>query len=121
MNTKNIVSVLALGIGSLASAGAYAHAKIEVAEPKANSELAAAPKVISLQFNERLEPAFSKIELFDGKDATIKLPKAAVDQTDPKKMTAQLPSLRAGQYLVRWTAMTHDGHKVKGDYRFKVK
>lgn len=121
MNIKHILSALALTIGSLAGTAAHAHARIEAADPKANSELAASPKVISLQFNESLEAAFSKIELLDAKNVAIKIPKAAVDKTDPKKMSAQLPVLRSGQYIVRWSAMTHDGHKVKGDYRFKVK
>lgn len=121
MNTKNIVLSGVLAIGSLAAATAHAHAKIETAEPKPSSELMTAPKEISLHFNEQLEPAFSKIEVFDAKNVALKLPKAAVDKQDPKTMSTQLPLLRSGQYLVRWSTMTHDGHKAKGDYRFKVK
>ena len=121
MSTKFLFTAMALAIGSLGATGAWAHAKIDTAEPAANSELAIAPKVIKLHFNEKLEPAFSKIELLDAKNLAIKLPKAAVDQADPKTMSAQLPVLNSGQYLVRWSTMTHDGHKAKGDYRFKVK
>ncbi|UUZ48537.1 copper homeostasis periplasmic binding protein CopC [Massilia sp. B-10] len=121
MHTKNTFLSLMIAIGSLAANAAQAHAKIEAAEPKADSELAAAPKEISLHFNEKLEPAFSKIALLDAKNAAIALPKAAIDKTDGKTMSAPLPALSTGQYLVRWSAMTHDGHKVKGEYRFKVK
>ena len=121
MTTKSLLLVLCLAIGSLSASWAQAHAKIASAEPKADSALSAAPKKIKLQFNETLEPAFSRIELLDAKNAAIPLPKAVVDKADARTMSAQLPELPAGQYLVRWTTMTRDGHKVKGEYRFKVR
>ena len=121
MLSKNTLAAVAVFVGSLAATAAQAHAKMEAAEPKADSELAASPKEINLHFNEKLEPAFSKIALLDGKNAAITLPKIAIDKKDSKSMSAQLPMLKAGQYLVRWSTMTHDGHKAKGEYRFKVK
>ena len=121
MTTKNYLAMLALVTGSLTGTLAQAHAKIEAAEPKADSALTAAPKEIRLHFNEALEPAFSKIELLDSKNVAVKLPKRTVDKADNKVMSAPLPALKAGQYLVRWSAMTHDGHKTKGDYRFQLK
>lgn len=121
MNTRTLTLPLALAIASLAAPLAHAHAKIDAAEPKAGSELASAPKEIILHFNEKLEPAFSKIELFDAGNAPVKLPKALLAKADPKTMATPLPPLPAGQYQVRWTAMARDGHKVKGEYRFKVK
>ena len=121
MITKHGVFALGLAIGSLAASAAHAHVKIDVAEPKANSELSVAPKAISLHFNETLEPAFSKIVLLDAKNATIKLPKAVLDQANAKILSTQLPVLRTGQYLVRWSTMSRDGHKVKGEYRFSVR
>lgn len=36
-------------------------------------------------------------------------------------MTAALPPLSAGAYRIRWSAMTHDGHKTKGEVTFKVR
>ena len=36
-------------------------------------------------------------------------------------MFAPVPGLAPGPYQVGWTAMTHDGHKVKGQYAFSVK
>lgn len=106
---------------ALATPLAQAHAKIDSAEPKAGSELASAPKQIVLHFNEKLEPAFIKIELFDAGNAAVKLPKAVLATSDRATMSTPLPPLPAGQYQVRWSAMARDGHKVKGEYRFKVK
>ncbi|WP_426212104.1 copper resistance CopC family protein [Massilia sp. TWP1-3-3] len=121
MISKNIVVAVAVFGGSLAATAAQAHAKIEAAEPRADSELAAAPKEITLHFNEKLEPAFSKIALLDARNVAISLPRIAIDKNDAKSMSAQLPLLKSGPYLVRWSTMTHDGHKAKGEYRFKVK
>ncbi|MFC0132966.1 copper resistance protein CopC [Massilia eurypsychrophila] len=121
MTTKKLVLVLSLAIGSLVTSWSHAHTKVETAEPKADSELNEPPKEIRLHFSDTLEPAFTKIVLLDAKNVTIKLPKAVVDKADAKTVSAQLPVLRAGQYLVRWSTMTRDSHKVKGEYRFNVK
>ena len=87
----------------------------------ADSELTQPPKEIRLHFSDKLEPAFTKIVLLDAKNVAVKLPKAVVDKADGKTVSTQLPVLRAGQYLVRWSTMTRDSHKVKGEFRFKVK
>lgn len=121
MTAKNFVFVLTLAIGSLTASWAHAHAKVETAEPKADSELSQPPKEIRLHFSDTLEPAFTKIALLDAKNVAIKLPKAVVDKADGKTVSAQLPVLGSGQYLVRWSTMTRDSHKVRGEYRFKVK
>ena len=121
MTTKIFVLILSVAIGSVATGWAQAHAKVETAEPKADSELSHPPKEIRLHFSDTLEPAFTKIVLLDAKNVVVKLPKAVVDKADSKTVSAQLPVLRAGQYLVRWSTMTRDSHKVKGEYRFKVK
>lgn len=104
-----------------ASAAAQAHAKLESSQPKANSESAGAPAEIRLRFNEPLEAAFSKIALVDARQAAVVLPATALDKADPKVMFAAVPALKPGQYEVRWSAMTHDGHKVKGHYAFSVR
>lgn len=121
MNKKNIIAAIMLVAAGAAASVAQAHAKIASVEPKADSELQSPPKEIRLHFNEALEGAFSKIELVDAKEAAVKLPKTAIDKSDPKVMFAAVPALPPGQYSVRWSTMTHDGHKAKGRYSFKVK
>ena len=100
---------------------AQAHARIESAQPKADSVQQGAPKEIRLHFNEALEPAFSKIELVDASEAAVALPKSGFDKADRKVMFTAVPALKPGQYSVHWSAMTRDGHKVKGRYSFQVK
>lgn len=118
---KNLLAAFTLVAAGVVASAAHAHARIEASQPKADSELQAAPKEIRLRFNEALEPAFSKIELLDAKGAALPLPKIALDKSDPKVMFAAVPPLRPGQYEVRWSVMSHDGHKSKGQFAFHIK
>lgn len=106
---------------AIAAGAAQAHAKLEASEPEASSTLDTAPKALRLQFNEALEPAFSKIMLRDGADHEVALPKAEVDKANPKTMAVGLPALGPGQYRVQWSTVTHDGHKTKGEFSFRVR
>lgn len=111
--------LLLAGVLLSATAFAFAHAKLQAAEPKADSVLAAAPKTIHLAFNTALEPAFSKIELADPQDVAVILPKTTVGADN--SMSAEVPPIKPGEYHVKWSTMTRDGHKVKGEYKFSVK
>jgi methionine-rich copper-binding protein CopC len=121
MNIKPLLAVGVLAIASAVTSAAYAHAKLEASEPKADSVVEQAPKEVRLQFNEPLELPFSKIKLLDQKDVAIEPAKIDLDKANPKAMIATLPPLPAGAYRVQWTTMTRDGHKVKGEFGFKVK
>lgn len=111
-----IAATLAVAAGTV-----QAHARLEASEPKASSTLDSAPKVLRLQFNETLEPAFSKVTLRDAANRDIALPKAAPDKTHTKQMSVSLPPLASGSYRVLWSTVTHDGHKTKGEFTFRVK
>ena len=121
MPIKPLLSGAALILAAAFSTGARAHAKLEVAEPKAGSTVSPSPKEIRLQFNETLEAPFSKIKLADAHDAVIEPSAVAVDKDNPRLLVASMPALPAGAYRVQWSAMTRDGHKVKGEYAFNVK
>jgi methionine-rich copper-binding protein CopC len=121
MKIKPLLVVGVLAIASAATSTAYAHAKLEASEPKADSVATAAPKEVRLQFNETLELPFRKIKLLDEKNVAIEPSAIRLDKANPKAMIATLPPLPAGAYRVQWTTMTRDGHKVKGEFGFKVK
>ncbi len=112
---------IAAGLLNLVAASAFAHGKLAQATPASNAEATTAPKEVRLQFNEPLEAAFSTITVTPaGKSDTLG-DKATVDAADPKALVLALPALASGEYKVRWSVMTRDGHKTKGDYSFKVK
>lgn len=104
---------------ALAAGTAFAHAKLESSEPRAGSTVAAAPAALRLSFNEPLEAPFSKISLAGGA-GPVALPKAKVDKADPKVLAVPLPALAPGQYTVQWSTVTRDGHKVRGEFGFRV-
>jgi hypothetical protein len=120
MSIKYFLSASTLVLASSVTAPAFAHAKLQSSDPQAGSTLASAPRQIRLKFNEALEPAFSKIELTGPHDSGIPVA-AAVDRSDATVMTAALPPLSAGAYRIRWSTMTHDGHKTKGEVTFTVR
>jgi methionine-rich copper-binding protein CopC len=89
--------------------------------PGAGSNLASAPKEIRLQFSDNVELPFSKIKLLNANDAPIEASAIALDKGNPRALVATLPALTSGVYRVRWSTVTRDGHKVKGEYSFTIK
>lgn len=121
MSIKRFLTVTTFAMASAATSSAFAHAKLQSSDPQAGSALDTAPKQVRLKFNEALEPAFSKIKLTGPQNKEIAVTATSVDKADPTVMTAPLPPLSAGEYHVKWSTMTHDGHKAKGEVTFKVK
>lgn len=115
----SLKTILAAILFSVAAGSAMAHAKLESSDPRAGSTVAAAPAMLRLAFNEPLEAPFSKIALA-GSAGPVALPKAQVDKADPKVLAVPLPTLAPGQYTVQWTTVTRDGHKMRGEFGFKV-
>lgn len=98
--TMKLTYLFAAAALALAGGAAQAHAQLEASEPKAASTVDAAPKLIRLQFNERLEPAFSKISLRDAASQEVVLPKAELDKANPKALAVAVPPLAPGEYRV---------------------
>jgi hypothetical protein len=102
-----------------AASPAFAHADLIQSNPKANATVAA-PNAVRLVFNERVVPAFSKIEIsMVGHDMTI--PVETKVSADGKTMTGT-PKGRfmKGAYKITWVAAGADGHRMKGEIPFKV-
>ena len=68
------LAALAGATALIASSPAWAHAHLVSSNPAANAAVAAAPKVITLTFNEKLVPAFSKFELTMPEHGGMKVP-----------------------------------------------
>ncbi len=117
---KLIAPVVATLAIALAPAVAFAHGKLESAEPPVNGTVSAAPGVLRLTFNEDLEPTFSTIKVADASGASVSEEKAKVDPANKRVLTLAVPKLAAGTYSVQWAVMTGDSHKAKGSYKFSV-
>lgn len=115
------IAVMALAAAALASPLAIAHATLKSANPAAGATVSAAPKEITLTFNENIEQAFSRVTIADGAGKELATDKALVDAANPAIVRLALPSLSAGTYTVSWAVAGHDGHRRKGDFKFTVK
>jgi methionine-rich copper-binding protein CopC len=121
MSFKPFFAAATLLFAAASAPTAQAHARLEASEPKAGSVVNGAPQMMRLAFNEALEQAFSKVVVVDGANRAMGLQRVELDKADPKILVATLPQLHAGQYRVEWSAVSHDGHKSKGEFTFSVR
>jgi len=118
---KYVLSMLFAATAMAGTTSAWAHAGLQSATPAKDAEIAAAPKEITLQFNEKLEAAFSTAKLVDSTGKQVNIEKATLDATNPSVMKLAVPTLSPGKYKVEYVGFGHDGHRRKGDYSFTVK
>ncbi len=118
---KALSAAATLGAVALLSAGqASAHASLVKSDPAANAAVAA-PKSITLTFDEELTPAFSgfDVSMSDGMKMKFK-----TTVSKDKKTITGVPTgpLMAGAYKLNWhAAAADDGHKTTGTLAFTVK
>ena len=112
----NAAALLALTAGASA---AFAHAHLEESTPAAGSTVNSASE-LRLVFTEGVEQAFTKVVI-----SHDQVPVAVSSiKTEPanKKVLIVTPAqpLPAGNYQVKWNAVSVDTHKSAGDYSFTV-
>lgn len=119
MIVKNhTLAVLAAAASLTLATQAHAHAKLVGSTPAADTT-AVAPKQITLQFNEKVQPNFTGVELTMG-GAPVKLTTTVAKD----RMTlagAPAKPFAAGVYQVKWHAVTADTHRMQGAYSFTVR
>jgi copper transport protein len=117
--TLVVVTVGALGL--LLPAIATAHAYLISTSPTASGVLNSPPKMISLTFDEAVEPRFAIISVTNvsGREETT----AAVTSSPANPDTLVVPvrhGLPQGWYLIYWRAISVDGHPVQGAFTYAV-
>jgi methionine-rich copper-binding protein CopC len=101
----------------MAAGPCFAHAKLVSSLPAGNSQIAAAPKSLTLNFNETATLAVLKL-VSAGKEIPIPLDKGA---KPGREFTLSLPALAPGSYAVQWSAVAaDDGHVTKGSFTFTI-
>ncbi len=71
-----------------------------------------------LTFNERLEPAYTRVSVWDASGQQVDLKDGAVDLGNPKVVNVSLPPLQPGRYTVRYRVLSVDGHIVEASFAF---
>lgn len=99
---------------------ADAHALVLESSPRADEVLRAAPGRIFLRFNSRIEGKLSSITVIGARGRPIPLPVAGAPEGAPNELSAPVPPLPPGRYLVRWKVLSADGHVTQGALPFTV-
>ena len=112
-----IVSIIAVLL--LLSAGiAEAHALLERAEPRVGSTTKAAPHEVVLSFSQRIESAFSTVEITDAAGHRVDEGKPTVDGN---VMRVPVEISAPGTYRVKWHVLSVDTHPTEGAFTFQFR
>ena len=112
---------LALVVLLLAPTPGWSHAVLVRSTPAARAALARPPERVQLWFNERLEPAYSRVSVWDTDGRQVDATDAAVDVADPTRLSVGVPGLASGTYLVKFRVLSVDGHLVQSQFPFTVR
>jgi methionine-rich copper-binding protein CopC len=110
-----------LALALLAPIGAAAHAYLVRSVPTRRAAVLRAPPRVQLWFNERLEPAFARLAVWDARGAQVDTKDARVSIEDPRELSVGLRPLAAGRYVVRFRVLSVDGHVVESEFTFTVR
>lgn len=111
---------IVLGCLFLVAAPASAHAELVRSDPSAHAVLSKPPAEIRLWFSEQIEAGASPATLIGADGKAVPGVRAAVAADDVQQMLVRLPELKSGHYLLRWRAISADGHPIQGSIPFQV-
>ncbi len=117
---RNLIARAALSLLLCAASAAGAHARLDRAEPRVGSAVATAPQEVSLRFTQKVEAAFSRIEVRDSQGTRVDQGPIRPDNSDPTVLRVGLKPLPAGTYKVHWRVLSSDTHVTEGHFSFQV-
>lgn len=115
-----IALALALSLPSLAARPARAHAMPVRSSPAAGATLPRAPTSVRIFFDDALEAGRCTLRVEDSHGGVVSRGPGRVDAKNPRLLDVALKPLAPGTYHVMWIAVSRDGHRTEGDYRFTV-
>ena len=110
---------LVLAVLLATTAVASGHAFLDRAEPRVGGRVRTPPARVTLWFTERLEPAYSRVQVFNEAGQRVDGDDAAV-VGDGRALQASLTPVPAGTYRVVWRVLSVDTHVSEGDFTFQV-
>jgi copper transport protein len=115
-----VVASVAVGASvSFAASPASAHATLDSASPPPESILDTAPAEIVLTFSEAVDPVPDAIRLVAADGIEVPLGPVGQERGDDT-MSAAVPGLGRGTFVVVWRAVSADSHPISGAYTFSV-
>ena len=113
-----VLAGVILVLAGFAASSAHGHAIVTKTTLEEKPILADTATSVTLYFNSRIEPGFSRVILVDKtrKERTLEVTPGEKGDS----LTAQLPALAAGMYTLRYRILAIDGHVTEGLLRFRV-
>ena len=99
---------------------ASAHAILETSSPAPSALLASSPKEIRLDFDEQVEATLGDIRIYDSEQREVSKSNTVRSASDASVVTAEIPTLKNGVYVVVWRVVSADGHPVTGAFPFEI-
>ena len=118
--TRRMSMLLALPLAFALPAPAGAHASLVRTIPARGSAVHKSPATVKLWFSERLEPAYSTVEVVGRDGKRVDNGDAGVDRADARLLQGSLPQLPAGMYRVTWRVLSVDTHVSEGQFSFEI-
>lgn len=116
---RSIAAIVGAGLALLPIA-AFAHARLDHANPAVGSTVTQPPTEISLWFTEALEAKFSTIEVRDPQGRPMQAGPATLARGNTAQLRVPLKPLPPGTYKVIWRVLSVDTHRTQGDFTFRV-
>jgi copper resistance protein C len=116
MRRKSVFGIFPLLL-LLAAGEAGAHAMLYHAEPRVGNKVATPPHEVTLWYTQKLEPAFSTIEVTDFAGKRVDSGKTRVSGS---QMSVELRPGGPGTYHVKWHVLSVDSHTTDGSFTFQV-
>jgi copper resistance protein C len=121
MRGKKFIAPLAAVLLAVAPvAPAFAHAFPDHSVPAVGGTITQSPAEIRIWFTQKLEPAFSAIEVLDTSGSRVDQNDAQVDAQDPTLLRVSVKPLAPGTYKVMWHVVSVDTHATEGSFSFTV-
>ncbi|GAC1580419.1 MAG: hypothetical protein NVS3B24_15520 [Candidatus Dormibacteria bacterium] len=110
--------LLAAVAAAVTAAPALAHASLSSSSPEAHAQVSGNPPYLDIRFSSVVVGA-EQIQVHDGTGHGVATGPTEVLEGG-RRMRARIPTLKAGDYIVDWRALSADGHLSLGRYGFSV-
>lgn len=116
---RPILAALALLL--LVPAEGWSHAYLVRSAPAARAVVSRSPERVQLWFNERLEPAYSRVSVWNREAERVDAGDVEVAPPERTRLSVGVPPLPAGTYTVKYRVLSVDGHVVEAEFAFTVR
>ncbi len=99
---------------------AEAHAFPVRSEPRVGWTIPNSPSKVTIWFDGELEPAFSKIAVYNSAKQRVDTGNARVNSSNATLLEVDLSHLPPGIYRVYWSVVAKDTHRTDGDFSFTI-